>query len=102
MKEIETEQLIETLRRQQALSDKLQQSHLRLQSAVAGGSVRVAWHREQRRYYLHAAILALLLAAVVDACSPASGTAAVRNSHNMTRSQAVSETTKLMVTGEKA
>lgn len=102
MKKIETEQLIETLRRQQALSDKLRQSHLRLQSAVAGGSVRVAWHREQRRYYLHAAILALLLAALVDACSPASGTAAVRNSHNMTRTQAINNAVIYLTSDEEA
>lgn len=102
MNETETKKLIETLRRQQALSNELRQSHLRLQAAVAGGPVRVAWHRERRHYYLRAACLAVLLAAALDACCPVPNSAVVRISHDMTREQAIGETIDLLAAGEKA
>ena len=79
MKETEMDELIETLRRQQALRDELRQSHRRLQSAVDAGPVRAAWHRENRRYYLRVACLGMLLAVAAEACTPSSDVARHRH-----------------------
>ena len=79
MKETEMDELIETLRRQQALRDELRKSHRRLQSAVTDGPVHAAWQHENRRYYLRVACLGMLLAVAAGACTPSSDIARHRH-----------------------